>query len=185
MATEHITRLADDASIARTAEALTQRKMKAFVVDTYDEALAKLKELVPEGSEVFAVTSETLDDIGYTQHVAESDNYRNVDAMIKAARTPEEQMELMRTIGTTPEYVVGSVQAIAETGEVVVASASGSQMGSYTFGARHVVWVAGTQKIVPTLQDAIDRTRGYAYDRHKEWSPAHGHGVVVQGKCQG
>ena len=158
MATDEATRLAGEAAVARTVEALKARNMDAMVAHSHQEALDKLKELVPQGSEVFAVTSETLDSIGFTQLVNDGKAYRSVGTLIQAAKTPEERSDLQRTIGTSPEYVVGSVQAVAETGEVVVASASGSQLGSYVFGAKHVVWVVGTQKIVPTLEKAMART---------------------------
>ena len=181
MVTQQSTPMADDAAVARTIEALKARGMDAMVAETHEEALEKLSSLVPDGSEVFAVTSETLDAIGFTQLVTVGNRYRSVGALIGAAKTPEERSELQRTVGTTPEYVVGSVQAVAETGEVVVASASGSQMGSYTFGAKRVIWVVGTQKIVPTLEDAMARTRGYTFKRHQEWSPSQGHGPSVMG----
>lgn len=56
---------------------------------------------------------------------------------------------------------LGSVHAIAETGEMVIASASGSQLPSYVFTSDNVIWVVGTQKIVPTLSDAMKRVREY------------------------
>ena len=182
LSTEDPRRLASDEAVARAAQALEARNIDAIVVGNRDEALQKLKELVPAGAQVLAVTSETLDDVGYTQYVAESGAYQSVIAMFQAASTPEERAELQRTLGSAPEYVVGSVQAVAETGHVVVASASGSQLSSYVFGAKNVVWVVGTQKIVPTLEDALARTYGYTFDRHKEWSPAQGHGPSAMGK---
>ena len=56
---------------------------------------------------------------------------------------------------------MGSVHAIAETGEMVDASASGSQLPHLAFTSQHLVLVAGTQKIVPTLDDAMRRVREY------------------------
>ena len=175
-------RLASSEAVARAVQALKARNIEAIVVADGAAALEKLKELVPGGSQVMAVTSETLDSIGYTRYVAESGAYDSIAATLQAAATPEERAELSRTLATSPEYVVGSVQAVAETGEVVVASASGSQLGSYVFGAKHVVWVVGAQKIVPTREDALARTYGYAFQRHQEWSPAHGHGPSSMGK---
>ncbi len=42
-------------------------------------------------------------------------------------------------------------------GTLVIASASGSQLASYAWGAAHVIFVAGAQKLVPTLQAAHER----------------------------
>ncbi len=182
MAVDDPRRVASDEAVARATQALETRNVRVLVAGSRDEALRLLKELVPQGAQVLAVTSETLDDVGFTQYVAEGGAYQSLTAIFQAAATPEERAELARTLGSTPEYVVGSVQAVAETGHVVIASASGSQLSSYVFGARNVVWVVGAQKIVPTLEDALARTYGYAFDRHKEWSPAHGHGESSMGK---
>ena len=80
------------------------------------------------------------------------------------------------------DYSIGSVHAVAETGEVVVASGSGSQLGAYVYGAKHVIWVMGTQKICPSLSDAIARVRGYAVERHDQWLEARGRGPGPIGK---
>jgi L-lactate utilization protein LutB len=182
MTTEDPRRLASAEAVHRTVEALEARNIHAIVVGNRDEALQKLKDLVPQGAQVLAVTSETLDDVGFTQYVAEDGVYDSLTRRFQEADTLEERAEMQRTLGSAPEYVVGSVQAVAETGHVVVASASGSQLSSYVFGAKNVVWVVGTQKVVPTLEDALARTYGYAFDRHKEWSPAQGHGPSSMGK---
>ena len=73
-------------------------------------------------------------------------------------KDPVKQRE-QRIKTTGAEYFVGSVQAVAETGEVVVASATGSQIPAYAFNARNVVWVVGTQKIVPSLEEGLRRVR--------------------------
>ena len=88
----------------------------------------------------------------------------------------------MRRLATVAEYFIGSVHAIAETGEVVIASGSGSQLGAYVYGARNVIWVAGTQKICPTLSDAVARVRGYALKRHDQWAVERGSAASPIGK---
>ena len=59
-------------------------------------------------------------------------------------------------------YFVGSVHAVTRSGEVVVASAGGSQLAAYAYGAANVVWVVGTQKIVDSLEDALRRIREHS-----------------------
>ena len=146
-------------SIQRTIEALAERNVEAIVVNSGEEALAKLRELVPEGSEVFVNTSETLATIGYTEFMHGNDRYVNLHDQIMSQPDPAAQREFRRKT-TTSDYFVGSVQAIAETGEIVVASGSGSQIGAYSYGARRLILVAGTQKICRTLAEAEARTRG-------------------------
>ena len=168
MTTGNPTAPASANSIQRTIEALAARNVAAFLVDSRQAALAKIQELVPEGSEVFVNTSETLDTIGYTEYMHGNDKYVNLHDRMMAQPDPAAQREFRRKT-TTADYFVGSVQAIAETGEIVIASSSGSQIGAYSYGARRVILVAGTQKICPTLADAEARTRGWTLERHDRW----------------
>ena len=65
----------------------------------------------------------------------------------------------LRKLATLADYFLGSVHAIAETGEIIIASATGSQLAPYAYSSSHVIWVAGAQKIVPTLEDGFRRVR--------------------------
>ena len=65
-------------AISRTIEALAARNVDAALVESREAALARLKELVPEGCEVFVSTSETLDTIGYTEYMHGNDRYVNL-----------------------------------------------------------------------------------------------------------
>ncbi|MGH9920012.1 MAG: LUD domain-containing protein [Nitrososphaerales archaeon] len=71
----------------------------------------------------------------------------------------------MRKLGAAPDVVVGSVHAITEDGRVVAASASGSQLGAYVSGAGKVIWVVGSQKVVPDIETAMRRVQLYAYPK--------------------
>ena len=143
--------------------------------------MARLRELVPEGSEVFVNTSETLDAIGYTEYMHGNDRYINLHYQMMSQPDPASQREFRRKT-TTADYFVSSVQAIAETGEIVIASSSGSQFGAHSYGARRVILVAGTQKICPTLSDAESRTRGFTLERHDRWLEGRGVAPTPIGK---
>ena len=168
-------------SIRRTIEALAARNVDAILVESREAALARLKELVPEGCEVFVSTSETLDTIGYTEYMHGNDRYINLHDRMLAQPDAAAQREFRRTT-TTADYFVGSVQAIAETGEIVVASGSGSQIGAFAYGARRVIMVAGTQKICATLAEAEARTRGYTLEMHDRWLEGRGGSAAPIGK---
>ena len=168
-------------SIRRTIEALAARNVDAVLVESREAALARLKELVPEGCEVFVSTSETLDTIGYTEYMDGNDRYVNLHDRMLAQPDAASQREFRRTT-TTADYFVGSVQAIAETGEIVVASGSGSQIGAFAYGARRVIMVAGAQKICPTLAEAEARTRGYTLEMHDRWLEGRGGSAAPIGK---
>ena len=64
-----------------------------------------------------------------------NDKYVNLHDQMMAQPDPAAQREFRRKITTVADYFVGSVQAIAETGEIVVASGSGSQAGAYAYRA--------------------------------------------------
>ena len=160
--------LADFDAIKRTIVGLAARNVEARLVGSREEALAALKELVPEGSEVYVNTSETLDTIGYTGYMHGNDRYVNLHDQMLAEPDPAAQRDVRRR-STTADYFVGSVQAVAETGEIILASSSGSQIAAYAFGARRVILVAGTQKICSTLVEAEARTRGWTLERHDRW----------------
>ena len=155
--------LASEMSILKTVESLTQRNISALAVDSTDEAFKLLLTLVPSGSEVYCGTSETLNSIGFPEYIRNNPDYRSLDREFESESDPQNKQELRR-LSSISEYYIGSVQAISETGEVVVASSSGSQIGAYAFGAKHVILVSGTQKICPSLSDAISRVRGYSTD---------------------
>ena len=174
-------RLADETAIQRAVESLTARNMEAIVVENRDKALEALKDLVPPGSEVYSSTSETLDAIGFTEFLHGNPSYKNLHDQIEVEPDPAKQRE-MRRLASVADYYVGSVQTITETGEILVASASGSQIGAYAYAAKHLVLVAGTQKLCPTLSDAIDRVRGYRLEKHDQWLAGRGVSPMPIGK---
>ena len=89
--------------------------MKRFSWRAVRRPLKKLKELVPEGSEVFVNTSETLDTIGYSEYMHGNDHYVNLHDQMMAQPDPAAQREFRRKT-TTADYFVGSVQAVARNG---------------------------------------------------------------------
>ncbi len=147
--------------IQRTVEAVNARGIHAELVQTKEEALARLQELIPAGAVVMTGGSVTLTQVGLEALLISGNHpWRNFKADLLAEKDPAKQAAL-RLQGTMAEFFLGSVNAISETGELVFASATGSQLPAYAFTSRNVVWVAGAQKITPTLEDALRRVREY------------------------
>ena len=117
-------------------------------------------ERLPDGSEVHSAKSKTLEDIGVFQELTESDRYDYLrKRYFKMDRNT--QAREMRKLVAAPDIMVGSVQAVTEAGQLVVASASGSQMGPYSAASGKLILVVGSQKIVPDLEAALRRIREY------------------------
>lgn len=154
--------LASDEKIQRTIEALNAHGMNATVVENASEARKKITELLPAGVEVFTANSLTLKELGIADDVDNSERYNSVRAQL-AKYDYKTQGREMNKMGTTPEYVIGSVHALTETGSVLVASATGSQLAPYASGAAKVIWVVGSQKIVPDLDEAMTRLEQYTF----------------------
>ena len=149
-------------TITRTINALKNRGINAELVQTQGGALKLLTARIPEGAEVMTGASTSLDQIGFTDLLKSgARNWKNLKQEMMSEKDPVKQRSL-RVKATGAEYFIGSVQAVAETGEIVVASASGSQIPAYAFNSRNVVWVVGAQKIVRTLEEALRRVREHA-----------------------
>ena len=142
-------------------EAVNGRGIRAELVQTKEDALERLKALIPPGCVVMTGASVTLQQIGFEEILISGDHpWRNFKVDLLAEKDPVKQ-SAMRRQGTLAEYFLGSVNALAETGELVFASGSGSQLPAYAYSSRNVIWVAGAQKITPTLEDAMRRVREY------------------------
>jgi L-lactate utilization protein LutC len=153
--------------VAAVAAALSARGHEVFVVDNGPQAKAKVLELIPVGAEVFTAQSATNRAIGLFEAIDESDRYDALRPKI-AKMDRATQGNEMRRLAATPDFVVGSVHAITESGQVVVASFGGSQLAPYVSGAGKVIWVVGTQKIVKDLDEAFERIEKHSLPLESE-----------------
>ncbi len=101
-------------------------------------------------------TSVTLQETGIEAVINDGGSYDSVRNKMMALDF-ETQMQEMKAIAGQPDYALGSVHAITREGTLVIASASGSQLAAYAWGAANVIFVVGGQKLVATLDDARDR----------------------------
>ncbi len=148
--------------IAAVAEALEHNGVRTFVVQSGDEARTKVDSLIPLGAEVFNNTSRTLESIGVADDIERSGRY--VPLRLRLFQMDREmQAREMRILAASPDFVVGSVHAVTEGGSLLVASASGSQLGPIVSGAEQVILVIGGQKIVPDLETGIRRILEYSF----------------------
>jgi hypothetical protein len=152
--------LASDERIASAAAALERNGVRAVVVATGGEARSLVWSLLVEGAEVFNNTSRTLETIGVAEDIERSGRYQSLRLRLYQMDREMQQHE-MRMLAAAPEYVVGSVHAVTEDGSLLIASASGSQLGPLVSGAEHVILVIGGQKIVADLDTGLRRIYEY------------------------
>jgi hypothetical protein len=147
--------------IQKTLEAIKARGVHAELVEAKEDALARIQEIIPENAVVMTGGSVTLQQIGFEALLISGQHpWRNFKADLLAEKDPAKQT-VMRRQGTLAEFYLGSVNALAETGELVFASGTGSQLPAYAYSSRNVIWVSGAQKITPTLDEALRRVREY------------------------
>jgi acyl-CoA hydrolase len=149
------------ARLEGVAAALAERNIDARVLADQASVRAEIDRLIPDGALVYTTTSRTLDELGVTDEVRHATRYRATRTHTETL-DPATQMDEFRRHVSTMDVVIGSVHAVTEDGQVVVASASGSQLASYSFGASRVIWVVGAQKIVPDLDDAFNRIQRHS-----------------------
>ena len=153
---DRFTALPDDQTLAATVTALEEHGFGVEVVDDLDAARDAVIARIPEGSSVMTNTSVTLHETGIAEAIDDGgpyDSARNkLNELDYATQLPE-----MKAIGGQPDFALGSVHAITSEGTLVIASASGSQLASYAWGAANVIFVVGAQKLVPDLEAAHER----------------------------
>jgi len=149
---------ADEATITRTADALRSKGYDVLVVEDRAAAKAAALGLVPEGAEVSQGASKTLEELGIAAEIDESGRYDAVRARTRAMdRSTAEGLRAMRKLGASPDIQLNSAAAVTEDGTIVVVSNTGSQLAPIAFGAGKVIFVLGSQKIVPDLESAMRR----------------------------
>jgi len=156
------TELASDERIAKAAAALERNGVRPLLAATGADARGLVRSLLVDGAEVYNNTSRTLEAIGVADDIERSGRYQPL--RLRLYRMDREmQHREMRTLAASPDYVVGSVHALTEGGSLLIASASGSQLGPLASGAGHVILVIGAQKIVPDVATGMRRIYEYCY----------------------
>jgi hypothetical protein len=153
------TSFAEPATAPRLERAAAALAAHGFTVEILDDAAAarvRIKDLIPAGASVFTGASETLRLAGIEEDIDAGGRYDAIRARGQAMNRATQLAEIWRLM-STPDVVMGSVHAVTETGSLVIASASGSQLPGYAGGSLRAIWVVGAQKVVPDLSTALRR----------------------------
>lgn len=153
---------AEEARVQRAAAGLESNGITVLRAADAAEAKQIVMGLIPDGAEVHHGASETLDVTGITEELERSGRYDPIrPRLFSMDRTT--QGDEIRRLAAAPDFMLGSVHAVTETGSLLAASMGGSQLGPYVSGAGHVILVVGTQKVVSDIEEGLRRIDEYSY----------------------
>src|SRR5438876_1045782 len=153
---------AGEAGVRRAMAALEANGIRVLRAADASEAKRIVLDLIPDGSQVHHGASQSLEVSGITYEIEKSGRYEPVRPQIGSLdRTT--QADEIRRLSAAPDVMLGSVHAVTETGSLLAASMSGSQLGPYVSGAGRVILAVGTQKIVSDLEEGLRRINEYSF----------------------
>ncbi len=131
-------KLESDEQIARVAQALEANGIHVLIAENGEEAKRLFFQLIPDEAEVFLGASVTLEKLGIKDEIEKSGRF---DALRPKmfAMSRETQGREIRKLGAAPDYAAGSVHAVTEDGQVLIASNTGSPLGPYASGAGKLI----------------------------------------------
>ncbi|HMR00873.1 MAG TPA: lactate utilization protein [Candidatus Gracilibacteria bacterium] len=173
--------LPSEAVVAKTMKSLEERGITSSLYPNREAALEALKKMIPEGASIVNGSSRTLEEIGFIEFLKSGSHpWNNLQEKIVEESDREKQTLLRKK--SVADYFTGSVHAVAETGELIIASGSGSQLPPLVFTASNVLLVVGVQKITPDLSSGIARLKEYVYPLEDERMKSVGMGGSVLSK---
>ncbi len=162
-------KLANQEVIEITVKALRAKGYQVAVAADAAEALAKIKTLIPQGASVMNGSSLTLEQIGYVDYLKKGGHgWLDLHAQVNQENDKVKRDQLRRQ-AVLSDFYLGSVHALAQSGEFLIASNSGSQLPHIVFTSPNLIFVVGVQKIVPDLAAAMKRLKEYVVpleDKH-------------------
>ena len=138
---------------------LKKRNMEAMYCTTAQQAIEKVKEMIPTRASVTWGGSMTLRDMGLTRALHEAGCYQLFDRDL--AKSPEEAQEIYRK-AFSADFYLSSANALSEDGVIVNIDGNGNRVAAITFGPKHVIFVISLQKVAHNVEAALARARGTA-----------------------
>ncbi len=142
---DRFTTTPDEDVLRATVVALEEHGLSVEVVGDLGAARQAVLARIPEGSSVTTNTSVTLAETGIADAVNDGGGRWESARHKMFALDFATRAQQMKAIGGQPDYALGSVHAVTRDGTLVIASASGSQLASYAWGAANVIFVVGAE----------------------------------------
>lgn len=157
---------------------LRSRHFEAYYCPTKADALEKALELIPEGASVAWGGTVSAQQIGLIDAVRKG-NYRVMDR--DTCATPQEREQMMKDSLFCDVYLTGA-NGLSLDGEMVNIDGTGNRVAAVIYGPGSVLVVAGMNKVMDTLEEAVRRARTVAAPMNKQRF-GEGTPCAVTGKC--
>jgi L-lactate utilization protein LutB len=145
--------------IEKTLDNLRKNNMQAFYIENKEQLVDKIKELIDEGTTVTCGGSMTLFETGVMEHLR-SGRYHLLDRY-KPELTPEQVREIYVAAFSSDTYICSS-NAITEEGELYNVDGNSNRVAAMIYGPKSVIVVAGYNKIVKDIDEAVARVQSIA-----------------------
>ena len=137
---------------------LKKRNMEGYFYEDSASCVRAILDLIPDGSSISWGGSASVQESGMMDAL-KNGSYELIDRSL--AKTPEEQREIYgRTVMS--DYYFMSTNAITYEGERVNIDGNGNRVACLIHGPRHVIIIAGMNKVATTLEGAFERARTMA-----------------------
>ncbi len=143
---------------------LRSRNFEAYYCETKEQALERALALIPQGASVGWGGAMSAQEIGLLDAV-NAGNFQAIDR--DKASSAQERVRAMKKCLTADVFVTGA-NAISLDGQMVNIDGNGNRVAAIVYGPDSVVVVAGINKVVDTLEDALRRARTVAAPSNKQ-----------------
>jgi len=142
--------------IVRTIENLEKNNMQGIYVESGADVVPKIKELLTEGDTVAVGGSMSLFECGVID-LLRSGSYRFLDRYAEGLSRDDVE-KIYRDTFFADAYICSS-NAITENGELYNVDGNSNRVAAICYGPKSVIIVAGYNKIIKDIKDAVRRVK--------------------------
>jgi len=153
---------------AKTAiKNLQKKNMEAQYVSSREEALASVMQMIPVHAIVARGDSMSVDQIGIIEEIQKRNQNRIIDAMERDTEgryvipDREKRKAIAREVFSADIFLVGA-NAVTLDGRLVNIDGWGNRVSAMIFGPNKVIVIAGVNKIVKNVDEALERIHNFA-----------------------
>ena len=143
-----------DEKITRLFEALKRNKMQPHYAENREQLHDIVRSLISEDKLITSGGSMTLKESGVTELLM--NEYKGIYLDRSEGKTPEEIGDIYRKAFVSDTFF-SSTNAITEDGELYNVDGNGNHVSAMIFGPKQVIIVAGVNKIVKDMDEAVRR----------------------------